>query len=187
MKSLGVVAVVVIATWCASCANVNGQSAAAPAGESSASGQAGSAAGSSASSAASSSAGTESSTQSGTAADSAASDPISTPAANETTTSTPVSPVPVKPATSRDAVPKREPSEQAVVNQDSANNAHLSTPGGDPQALRYPAMREFLEDSQNAHDKMIVDRFLIGVAVLFAVIAAALLFSLPPKRREQKE
>jgi len=148
---------------------------------------AGSSASSAAGSAANSSAGTEASTQAGTAADSVASDPVSTPAANETTTSTPVSPVPVKPASSRDPAPKREPSEQAVVNQDSANNAHLSTPGGDPQALQYPAMRAFLEESQNAHDKMIVDRFLTGVAVLFAVIAAALLFSLPPKRREQKE
>ncbi len=49
------------------------------------------------------------------------------------------------------------------------------------------SVTEILEDQQIAHDKYVVDRFLLGVAIVFALIAAALLFSLPPKRREQKE
>lgn len=92
-----------------------------------------------------------------------------------------------KPETTSAPTNSDSSNEQAIVNEASAANAHLSTPGGETATTSYPALRQFLDDSQNAHDKMIVDRFLIGVAIIFAVIAAALYFSLPPKRREQKE
>lgn len=70
----------------------------------------------------------------------------------------------------------------------STEAPHLATPAvNQAEGEQYSGFRQFLEDQQNAHDKLIVDRFLLGVAVLFACIAAALLFSLPPKRREQKE
>lgn len=148
MKSLGVAALVVIASWCSSCEPVSAQApGTAP----------GAAGGSSPGPATAPATGTE------TAA----------PAAPE------VPPVPKPPADVSN--------EQAVVNEAAAANAHLATPGGELTTTSFPALRQFLEDSQNAHDKMIVDRFLIGVAILFAVIAAALYFSLPPKPREQKE
>lgn len=69
----------------------------------------------------------------------------------------------------------------------SSDAPHISTPVGDVDVNRFPGLRDFLEDQQNAHDKLIVDRFLLGVAVMFAVIAAALMFSLPPKQREPRE
>lgn len=49
------------------------------------------------------------------------------------------------------------------------------------------SVTSILEDQQVAHDKYVVDRFLLAISVVFAVISAFLLFSLPPKRREQKE
>jgi hypothetical protein len=70
----------------------------------------------------------------------------------------------------------------------SSEKPHLATPGGDPaEEAKFAGFRQALADQLNAHDKAIVDRFLLGVAMVFAVIAAALLFSLPPKPREQKE
>ncbi len=71
-----------------------------------------------------------------------------------------------------------------------------TAPAAEPQAGAEAAqgadtpdvsVNEILEDQQVAHDKYVVDRFLLGVSVVFALIAAALLFSLPPKQREQKE
>lgn len=76
----------------------------------------------------------------------------------------------------------------AGTGEASTDAPHVATPSVDQgEAEQYSGFRQFLEDQQNAHDKLIVDRFLLGIAVLFACIAAALLFSLPPKRREQKE
>ncbi len=169
MKSLGVAALVVIASWCASCESVSAQApetTPAPAAVNSTPATT-----------------TPAATAPGTA-------PATAPA---TTPATPATPAPATTAgeTKSAATPVPAPAdssnEQAVVNESSAGNAHLSTPGGETTSASFPAFRQFLEDSQNAHDKMIVDRFLIGVAILFAVIAAALYFSLPPKRREQKE
>lgn len=162
MKSLGVAALVVIASWCASCENVSAQ---APSANEPA-----------ASTSADRPAATDTSSAGGAASGTAMS---GTPIGGSSATPG-MPPVPKPPVPSPSA-------EQAVVNQGAANNAHLSTPGGEVPTTSFPALRQFLEDSQNAHDKMIVDRFLIGVAILFAVIAAALLFSLPPKPREQKE
>ncbi|MBX3137216.1 hypothetical protein KF707_13320 [Candidatus Obscuribacterales bacterium] len=78
--------------------------------------------------------------------------------------------------------------EAAGTGEVSTDAPHLATPAAsEGEGEKYSGFRQFLEDQQNAHDKLIVDRFLLGVAVIFACIAAALLFSLPPKPREQKE
>lgn len=138
MKSFGLIAMVVIASWFVSCDSVNAQ-APAPAGG-------------------------------------------GAPAA--TSEAQPV-PTPPPPAPDVPPVPKA-PEDPSLFNDPVYKNAHRAA--GEPETSpSFPALREFIEDSQNAHDKLIVDRFLIGVAVLFAIIAAALLFSLPPKPREQKE
>jgi hypothetical protein len=72
--------------------------------------------------------------------------------------------------------------EAAGTGEVSTDAPHLATPAAsEGEGEKYSGFRQFLEDQQNAH------RFLLGVAVIFACIAAALLFSLPPKPREQKE
>lgn len=165
MKSLSVVAIVVIASWCASCEDVNAQ-------------------------------GQRVGVGSPPVVDNAPIVDSATTGANPESVD-PVTGIPVGHA----AIPEKPPvpkppvggREQAVINalpqvaQPGSSNVHLATPGSGIPVTSFPALRQFLEDSQTAHDKMIVDRFLIGVAILFSVIAAALLFSLPPKPREQKE
>jgi hypothetical protein len=170
MKSLALVALAVIASWSISCTDVNAQTPAS---------------GTSAPSPVSKQATPTTSAGKTEAA------PGRPPVPSPSNSAESMPPVP-SPSSSADNLPpvpspSSNSSEQVVVNESSANNAHLSTPGGEGGGQNFPALREFLEDSQNAHDKLIVDRFLVGVAVLFAIIAAALLFSLPPKPREQKE
>jgi hypothetical protein len=85
-------------------------------------------------------------------------------------------------------VAQAEASKAAGAGEVSTEAPHLATPAPrEEEGEKFSGFRQFLEDQQNAHDKLIVDRFLLGVAVIFACIAAALLFSLPPKPREQKE
>ncbi len=170
MKSLGLVALAVIASWSISCTDVNAQTPAS---------------GTSAPSPVPNQVNTT--TSEGKAEAAPGKPPVPSP--TNSVDSKPPVPSPTNSVDSKPPVPSpsNSSSEQVVINESSANNAHLATPGVEVGGQNYPALREFLEDSQNAHDKLIVDRFLIGVAVLFAIIAAALLFSLPPKPREQKE
>jgi len=95
--------------------------------------------------------------------------------------------VPAEQAQSTPPAEEAPAAQPATPAPASADKPHVSTPDGDPETTKLAGFRQFIEDQQNAHDKLIVDRFLLGVAVIFAVIAAALLFSLPPKPREQKE
>lgn len=87
-----------------------------------------------------------------------------------------------------------KPAKRLVVQVDSdgdkdsepaARTSDALTPNAVAEEdFKHAEMRENWEAQQTAHDKLIIDRFLLGAAVIFAVIAAALLFSLPPKPRE---
>lgn len=47
-------------------------------------------------------------------------------------------------------------------------------------------LKHVLEEQQHFHDKILMDRFLLGIAVMFAIIAFMLFISNPPRPREQK-
>ncbi|MBZ0184897.1 MAG: hypothetical protein K8F91_01505 [Candidatus Obscuribacterales bacterium] len=46
---------------------------------------------------------------------------------------------------------------------------------------------EVIQDGQLAHEKILVDRFLFGVSLIFLLIAFLLFRSLPPKGKEAGE
>ncbi len=47
-------------------------------------------------------------------------------------------------------------------------------------------LKHFLEEQQIAHDRVLIDRFLFGVAIMFLIISFLLMMSLPPRQREQE-
>lgn len=108
----------------------------------------------------------------------------SEPAAEEASETSETSERSSEPAAQRKSDRDSEPASPGNA-EPAANTSDGLTPNAVAEEdFKHPEMRENWEAQQTAHDKLIIDRFLLGAAVIFAVIAAALLFSLPPKPRE---
>ncbi len=91
-------------------------------------------------------------------------------------------------AEASDDTPDAEPMspDEAKDEEDLAKDLGLTKSSQDNPRIVRRSLENILQKSQEAHDRILVDRFLIWVSVLFAMIALMLFLSQPPRRKKKE-
>ncbi|MBX9692571.1 MAG: hypothetical protein K2Z81_09315 [Cyanobacteria bacterium] len=87
---------------------------------------------------------------------------------------------------SEDTADTEPAADDAQSEQELAKELGLTKAAQENPRIVRRSLESILQKSQEAHDRILVDRFLIWVSVLFAMIALMLYLSQPPRRKKKK-